>query len=62
MATKDNLLKQAELLLRLARSAADPDLAASLVQTAADLKEMADNSAGIDVSPRAPDAELGPCR
>ncbi|HZR76357.1 hypothetical protein [Bradyrhizobium sp.] len=62
MATKDGLLRQAELLLKLARSAADPDLAASLVQRAADLKEIADNLAVSDISPQSPDVELGPYR
>ena len=61
MDTKDSLLRQAGLLLKLARSAADPGLAASLVQRAADLKEIADKLAKPDVSPRAPDVELGPC-
>lgn len=60
VAKKDSLLRQAELLLKLARSAADPDLAASLVQRAADLKEIADNLA--QPVGQAPDIELRPCR
>ena len=39
-----HLLRQAELLLRLAKSASDREVAASLIQRAADLKEKADNS------------------
>jgi hypothetical protein len=62
MPIKDNLLKQAELLLKLARSAADPGLSASLVQRAADLKEIADNLAEPDHGPRATDGELVSCR
>ena len=57
MASKWRLLEQAEMLLRLARHAADPDLAASLVQRAADLKEQADKSEQPDKSPYAPDVQ-----
>ena len=45
MATKENLLRQMELLLKLAKTAADPALAASLVKRAVDLKETADRLA-----------------
>jgi hypothetical protein len=45
------------MLLRLAKHAADADLAGSLVQRAADLKEQADLSESPDKSPYAPDVE-----
>jgi hypothetical protein len=57
VASKWRLLEQAEMLLRLAKHAADPDLAGSLVQKAADLKEQADLSESPDKSPYAPDVE-----
>jgi hypothetical protein len=44
LADRAHLLRQAELLLRLAKSASDPEVAASLIQRAADLKEEADES------------------
>lgn len=55
MLTKSNLLRQAEWLLKLAHSAADPGLAATLVRRAADLKERADQSDEPDLTPQAPD-------
>jgi hypothetical protein len=57
VAAKDKLLRQAELLLKLARSTADPDLSASLIQRAADLKEIADDLTAPDASPLAPDLD-----
>lgn len=57
MVTKWHLLRQAEMLLRLAKHTADPDLAASLIQRAADRKEEADVSKQLDMSPFAPDVE-----
>jgi hypothetical protein len=42
VASQSDLLRQAEMLFGLAKHAADPELAASLVQRAADLKEEAD--------------------
>ena len=60
VATKDKLLRQAELLLKLARSTPDPDLYTSLVQRAADLQEIADDLAAPDLSPHAPDVERPP--
>jgi hypothetical protein len=44
LADRAHLLRQAELLLRLAKSASDREVAASLIQRAADLKEEADKS------------------
>ena len=45
MASKRDLLNRAEILMRLAKQAApaDPELAASFVQRAADLKDEADS-------------------
>jgi hypothetical protein len=57
VATKDKLLRQAELLLKLARTAADPDLRTSLVHRAADLKEIADDVDATGVGIRSPDVE-----
>jgi hypothetical protein len=54
---KNSLLRRAKLLMKLAKTATDPDLAASLIQGAADLKEIADNLAEPDIRPHAPDIE-----
>lgn len=59
VASKSDLLRRATMLLRLSRHAsdADPRLAASFVQRAADLKEEAERLEQPDISPRAPDVE-----
>jgi len=57
VANKWDLLRQAEMLLRLAKHAADPDVAGSLVRRAADLKERADVLEQPDESPYASDVE-----
>ena len=57
VATKAQLLWHAQLSLKLAKLVADPDLAASLVQRAADLKEQADNLDERDDDPCPPDVE-----
>lgn len=57
VASKWDLLKRAEMLVRLAKQAApaDPALAASFVRRAADLKEEAESLEPLD----APDIEKG---
>jgi hypothetical protein len=53
-------IRQAAALLRFAKSTSNPELAAALVQKAADLKSQIDPSPGADKSPLAPDVELDP--
>ena len=55
MASKWDLLNRAQILMRLAKQAspADPELAASFVQKAADLKDEADSLERLD----APDVD-----
>jgi hypothetical protein len=57
VATKDKLLRHAKLLLKLARSTANPDLSSAFIQRAADLKETVDQLTAPDVSPLLPDRE-----
>lgn len=47
MISQTYLLRQAETLLKLARSSADPDVAGALIQRAADLKAKVDEARGI---------------
>ncbi len=55
------LSRQAMALLNFARATGNPELAALLVEKAANLKSQADEiTPSGDVSPRAPDVETGP--
>jgi phospholipase C len=49
--------RQATTILKFARSTANPEFAAMLVEKAADLKSQFDASPPPDRSPRAPDVE-----
>jgi phospholipase C len=49
--------RQATTILKFARSTANPELAAMLVEKVADLKSQFDASPPPDRSPRAPDVE-----
>ena len=55
VAGKEYLTRQAATLLKLARSTKDPQIAAGLVEKAADLKSQVDSAP--DRSPHAPDVE-----
>lgn len=55
MAGKQYLTRQATTLLKFARTVADPNIAAGLVEKAADLKSQIDEAP--DKSPHAPDVE-----
>jgi hypothetical protein len=50
-------VRQAATLLKFAKSTKNPDLAAVLVEKAADLKSKVDESPASDPSPQAPDIE-----
>jgi hypothetical protein len=49
--------RQAATLLKFAQSTSDPQLAAALVEKAADLKKQIDETNPPDPSPRPPDVE-----
>jgi hypothetical protein len=49
--------RQAQTLLKFAKSTSDPKLAAALVEKAADLKSRIDESGEPDASPKAPGVE-----
>ena len=55
MAGKQYLVRQAALLLKFAKSTSDPQIAAGLVEKAAELKSQVDSA--LDQSLRAPDVE-----
>jgi hypothetical protein len=57
MIDRNYLARHATALLKIARSTADPDVAAALVAKAADLKARIDEITYPDVTPRAPDIE-----
>jgi hypothetical protein len=57
MIDRNYLARHAAALLKLAQSAADPDLAAALVAKAVDLKARIDENVWPDVTPLAPDIE-----
>ncbi|HEV7611263.1 MAG TPA: hypothetical protein VGO37_05260, partial [Steroidobacteraceae bacterium] len=57
MIDRNYLARHATMLLRLARLTADRDVAANLVDKAADLKARIDESNYPDVTPLAPDVE-----
>jgi hypothetical protein len=55
---RDYFTHQAETLLKLAKSAADPEVAASLIAKAADVQALVDElGAALDPNPQAPDVE-----
>lgn len=55
---RDYFTRQAETLLQRAKSATDPEVAASLIVRAADLKALVDElGAAPDPGPRTPDVE-----
>jgi hypothetical protein len=56
------LVRQAETLLKFATSTRNRDLAAVLVDKAADLKSQVDESGIPDRTPRAPDVEPSPVK
>jgi len=58
MVGRHYFVRQAAILLRFARSTSDPQLAAALVEKAADLKSQVDETIPPpDPSPRAPDVQ-----
>jgi hypothetical protein len=54
---REYLTRQATTLLKFARTVTDPNVAAGLVEKAADLKSQVDEPNHQDKSPRAPDVE-----
>jgi len=55
---RDYFTHHAEALLKLAKSAADPEVAASLMEKAADVQALVDElGAALDLNPQAPDVE-----
>jgi hypothetical protein len=54
------LTRQATTLLKFAQSSSDPQVAAALVEKAAELKSQFDETTLPDPSPRAPDVEESP--
>lgn len=57
MAGKEYLTRQATTLLKFAQTVTDPNVAAGLVEKAADLKSQVDEPNRPDKSPQAPDVE-----
>jgi hypothetical protein len=60
MIDRNYLARHAATLLKLARSTADPDLAAALISKAADLKARIDEAVCPDVTPLASGIEPPP--
>ena len=60
MVGRNYFKRQATMLLKFAKSTNNPDLAAVLVEKAADLKSQVDESGTPDPTPRAPDIEPPP--
>jgi hypothetical protein len=55
---RNYFVRQATTLIKFARSTKDPQLAAALIEKAADLKSQVDEtSAGDEATPQAPDAQ-----
>jgi hypothetical protein len=55
---RDYFTHHAETLLKLAKSAADPEVAASLMEKAADVQALVDElGAALDPNPHTPDVE-----
>ena len=57
MVGRQYLTRQATTLLNFAKTVSDPNVAAGLVEKAADLKSRVDEPKRSDMSPRAPDVE-----
>ena len=57
MVSKNYLTRQASMLLMFAKATTDPNVAAALVEKAADLKSQVDDSSAPDPRPLAPDVE-----
>ena len=57
MVGRQYLTRQATTLLKFARTVTDPNVAAGLVEKAAELKSQVDEPNRPDKSPRAPDVE-----
>ncbi len=57
MVGRQYLTRQATTLLKFAKTVTDPNVAAGLVEKAADLKSRVDEPNRPDKSPRAPDVE-----
>ena len=60
MVGRQYLTRQATTLLKFAQSSSDPQVAAALVEKAADLKLQVDENPLPDPSPQAPDVEQPP--
>ncbi len=61
MISKRYLMRQARALISFAKSTKNPELAAVLVERAADLKDQVDEKMPpVDPSPQAPDVEPSP--
>ena len=57
MVGREYLTRQATTLLKFARTVTDPNVAAGLVEKAADLKSQVDDSIRADRNPKAPDVD-----
>jgi hypothetical protein len=57
MIGRDYFVRQAATLLKFAKTTKDPNVAAGLVEKAADLKSQVDETRRPDPSPQAPDVE-----
>jgi hypothetical protein len=57
MIGRDYFVRQAGTLLKFAKTTKDPNVAAGLVEKAADLKSQVDETRRPDPSPQAPDVE-----
>jgi hypothetical protein len=55
--SRNYLTRQASMLLKFAKATTDPNVAAALVEKAADLKCQVDDSSAPDPAPLAPDVE-----
>jgi hypothetical protein len=55
--SRNYFTRQAETLLKFAKSSSDPQVVAALVEKAASLKSKIDESGGPDQSPLPPDVE-----
>jgi hypothetical protein len=54
---REYLTRQATTLLKFARTVTDPNVAAGLVEKAAELKSQVDDSSRADRNPKAPDVD-----
>jgi hypothetical protein len=55
--SRNYLTRQASMLLKFAKATTDPNIAAALVEKAADLKSQVDDSSVPDPTPLAPEVE-----